>query len=158
MARPIKKGNQFILKSQLLDGNASLFIQARIYDETFTEVSFSPITLAHVANGLYKDVSQQATIIGNYTVQYKVYSDAGLTTSAKKYGIIEEDIFVFDYDQLILAAIALRPTNPVLDTDARLNNLNTIPSLATTSQINTTQTTIIDSITSNTDDSDGRAV
>ncbi len=162
MARPIRKDNQFQLVLQLPDGNASQFVQARIYDASFAEVSFSPITLSHLANGLYRDISEQATAIGNYTVQYTVFSNAGLTTRARKYGIVKEDVFVFDYDQLILAAINLRPTNPVLTTDSRLNNLNTIPTLATTTQLNdglaTQQTAIIDTVTDNTDDSDGRAV
>lgn len=158
MARLIRKGDQFIFKAQLPDMRTDAFVLAVIYDATMTETAFSALDLTHIANGLYANTTEVANVIGNYTVQYIVYDDAGFTQLAKKYAAVEEDIFVFDYDQLILAAIALRPTNPVLDSDARLNNLNTIPSLATTSQLNATQTVIIDNITSNTDDSDGRAV
>lgn len=158
MARPIRKNDNFIFKHQLAGSETDQFIRARVWDSTFTEVAGSPFTLTHLANGLYRNNSIQATVIGNYTVQYTVYRDAGFTQLNSKYGRVEEDIFVFDYDQLILAAVNLRPTNPLLTNDSRLDNLPLIPDKLDASAYDSGKTEIINTLSNKTDDSDGRAV
>lgn len=158
MSRLIRLGDQFLVKLQLPDRITDRFIRARVFNSALTEVAFSPLALTHIADGLYANVAQQATAIGNYTVQYTVYNDAGFTQLSNKYATVEEDVFVFNFDQNILTAVQAIPTNPLLTNDARLDNLAEIPNRLSTADYNTGKTEIINNITSNTDDSDGRAV
>jgi len=154
----IRKNDQFLLKLQIPDRLSDLFVRAFIFDETMTLAGFSPKNLTHKQNGLYYDISQQATTIGNYTVQYIVYNDAGYTDISKKYASVDEDVFVFDFDQNILTAVQGIPTNPLLTVDSRLDNLGLIPDKLDTSVFSSGKTEIMDTVNNNTDDSDGRAV
>lgn len=154
-----KPSQKILLHHNLTDGDVDLFVKAVIYDQNLTNVSPSPgyVVLAHLSNGTYTNFGLTPFNLseGNYLIQYTVFNDAGLTSSSNKYGSITEELLVSDFEQTILTEI---PDNILLDNDPRLDNLNTIPSLATSSYVDSKATEIVNNINSNTDTSDGRAV
>lgn len=156
----LRTPNQKItLSLTLMDGESNKFVRAYIFDQAGANVSPGSgyIDLTHLQGGCYTNLTDTAFFLadGLYLVLYQVFSDAGYSVQDIKYGNCEEDLHVTDFEQRILTEI---PDNILLDNDARLDHLNTIPDLATSSQLNSETANIINTVNSNTDNSDGRAV
>lgn len=82
-------GAQILLRAQLAKADTGRFVKVSVRDSTNAAIAGSPVTLTHVADGLYTD-SSLVMPSGNVYAQYEVYTDAGLTTTDKKYLLTEE--------------------------------------------------------------------
>lgn len=75
------KPNDIIpLVLQLFDNATNKFVRAVVRDNSGVQISGSPFTLAHQANGLYINGSALMPNKPFISVQYLVYDDAGFTT------------------------------------------------------------------------------
>lgn len=77
----LNPGYPIYISHQLFNGATDKYVKAHVYDATGTEVSGSPVTLSHVARGLYVDngtLSAPAAL--PIRVQCLVYSDSGYLT------------------------------------------------------------------------------
>lgn len=88
----MKSGNPgvpFLLDLQLYDGFTSAYVKA--YLKTSAGTLFQTQTLLHVGSGLYTGFGTIPSV-GEYTVQYIVYSDAAYTIENLRYILSEEII------------------------------------------------------------------
>ena len=75
------KPNDIIpLVLQLFDNATNKFVRAVVRDNSDAEISGSPFTLVHEANGLYTNSTALMPNKPFVSVQYLVYDDAGFTT------------------------------------------------------------------------------
>ncbi len=75
----VKLGEALRINLQDFDGKAGLFPQAILRDDTGSELSGSPVDLAHTADGLYQDKSIVMPNTPMVTAVMKTYTDAGHT-------------------------------------------------------------------------------
>ena len=85
----IQLGEAVPITLQLSDAYASAVVKARLYDNTSTELAGSPVTLSHVANGLYAYVGFAMPDKQYVVVQYIVYMTGGVTIDTN-YGAVSE--------------------------------------------------------------------
>ena len=83
------------LSAQLTDGATTKYPIAKVFSNDGVELPESPITLAHVGNGLYQAYSFLMPNYAFITAQYFIYSDAGHTTIDADYPKYS-DIFSLD--------------------------------------------------------------
>lgn len=77
----IPLGSPLILNWLAPDGATGKFVRARVYNASMAEVSGSPFSLSHVAEGLYKNTAVSLPE-GNYVAIYSIFNDAGFTIPA----------------------------------------------------------------------------
>jgi len=153
-----KPSEKVVITHTLADGDADKYVSAVIYDQNGTNVTPSGfINLTLLALGTYSNLAASPFYLpeGWYLIKIAVYRDTGYSLLDRKYGTVESDLLVSGFEQTILTEI---PDNILLDNDARLVNLNTIPDLATTLQLDAKAIEIVNNINESTDNSDGRAV
>lgn len=162
--KTIKPTDGVRLTYTLFDGESNLFVRARFFElqnGTPIEINNSLfVNLTHIQGGTYITTTwgSPTLAVGRYLIQYSVYTDATYSTLSKKYGVTEEDLLVTDFEDNIIDSIKnYIDTHVLLNNDVRLDNLNMIQSLATTSQLNTKATQIIDTLTDIIDLGDGEA-
>lgn len=80
-----KVGDSLILSLILEDGVTNKFPRAYAYDASGSAISGSPVDLAHVANGLYRDTSLLMPNTQAVSCVFKVFSDSGHTTLDASY-------------------------------------------------------------------------
>ncbi len=148
--------DKFIITFTATDGETDLHIRAKVFDKELNDTTpTSYYELSHVYGGLYAYKHTSGFANGKYIALFEVYEDSGFVHESKKYGTVEEDIYVSDFLDQILTEI---PDNILLDDDSRLNNLNTIPSLSKEITLTNGLTNVINSLEDVIDDSDGGAV
>lgn len=79
-------GDPIPLSVQLHDGATGKFVRARVYDPAGAEITGSPISVPHVAGGLYKVNTLVMPDETHVVAQYKVYDDAPFTTPSSVHG------------------------------------------------------------------------
>lgn len=153
--------DNILLTFTLQDDESDLFVRAKIFNENLTDITNTVggtggfITLPNVSGGLYgTNTANQFPSEGQYIAKFEVYEDAGFTTPSEKYGTVEEDYRVSDFEQTILDEI---PDNILLDDDTRLDNLDTIPDLATEANATTNKNDIVTQINDNIDSGESRS-
>lgn len=80
-------GQEVPLTLQLNDGATTKYPRAKVFDDAGTELTGSPVTLTHVASGLYKASSFVMPNKSFIIAQYLVYSDSGHTTLDTNYSL-----------------------------------------------------------------------
>lgn len=75
---------------QLFDGATGKFPRARVFKTDSTELSGSPVNLAHVGGGLYANSDLTMPNVQSVYAQYKVYDDSGHTTLSGDHSDSEE--------------------------------------------------------------------
>lgn len=81
------------LQVQVADGRTDLFARVRLYDPAGTELVGSPISLPHLADGLYGSIFT-FTDEGYSTAVYNLYEDAGFAIGAD-----------YDYEAEVIEAV-----------------------------------------------------
>ena len=154
--------DNILLTFTLQDDESNLFVRAKIFNESLVDITNSVggtggfITLPNVSGGLYGvNVGSQFPSEGQYIAKFEVYEDAGFTTPSEKYGTVEEDYRVSNFEQTILDEV---PDNILLDNDPRLDNLPDIQNLLTDAQATLNKDEIINTIIEDNDSSEGRSV
>lgn len=147
-----KTGDKVMITASLPGRETDKFLRVlKIYNDSLVDVTPAPgyINLPHLSAGLYaaNPTFAPALAEGIFVFQIAVYEDAGYTTLSQQYGNYEEDYWLTDFEASIIAAI---PSNPVLVTDPRLDD---IANKLSTTDYNTGKQEIKDSF----DDSDGTA-
>lgn len=104
-------GKPIPLTLQEQSGDGTKFVKAVLKDPTGTPIAGSPFTLAHEANGLYKNFAVLMPDFDFVYAQFLVYDDAGFTILNTDIGITEE---VFDRSFDLEAAIAVTAAVAVL--------------------------------------------
>jgi hypothetical protein len=154
--KTFKPTEKVMLSLTLPDKETNLFVRANIYNSAGVQEATAQ-SLPHLANGTYQNSASSLTISteGNYLVQYEVFDDAGFSQANEKYGNAEETIRITDFEDRILTEI---PDNILLDDDARLDQLNSIPDLARSAELGASEQAIKDEINDNIDTGEGRTV
>lgn len=162
--KTIKPTDGVRLTYTLFDGEDNLFVRARFFElQNGTPIQINNsffVNLTHIQGGTYITTTwgSPTLAVGRYLIQYSVYTDATYSTLSKKYGVTEEDLLVTNFEANIINSIqSFITANCLLANDTRLNNLGTIPSLATTAQLTTKTTEVIDTLTDIIDLGDGEA-
>lgn len=89
----VELGQNIDLLVTLADGRDDRFLQAKIFQGS-TEIS--AIALSNQGEGLYF-ASTPATAIGNFSIRYQVFKDAGFTDNDRKYQIEIKDLRVENF-------------------------------------------------------------
>jgi len=69
------------------------YVKATVWNAAGTEVSGSPFTLTHVANGLYRNLSLTMPNTTFLTIQYESFTDSGFTTPDASVGTVDATIY-----------------------------------------------------------------
>ena len=93
------------------DGNSSLFCRATVYDSS--GVSLGNVSLPSAGSGMYA-AQYTFTASGQYSVLYKMYTDAGFTTPAQ-YDQAADQVDVSDFKSGINRILGLLHENTVVD-------------------------------------------
>ena len=152
--------DNIVISKTLPDGESGLFVRCKVFNEAGTDITNSVggaggfIALSNVYRGFYHvNLANQFPAEGQYIVVFEVFDDAGFTEESEKYGMVEEDYRVSNFEQTILDEV---PDNILLDDDARLDNLNDIPDLATEANATTNKDDIINQVNENIDSGESR--
>jgi hypothetical protein len=161
MTNKVRTTAQGILITHTLSDNESnLFIRCKIFDENLVDqtnnIVGSPfITLTNIFNGFYGvKLTEQFPSEGQYIIVFEIFEDSGFSTYSIKYGTVEEDYWVTNFEQTLLDEV---PDNILLDNDPRLDNLNLIPNLSNESTVTSLSQSVIDQLTEVIDQGDGGA-
>ena len=149
----LRLGQTLPIALQIANGATAVFVRAFLYDATGTQLSGSPVSVPHRANGFYATNAVTMPNSSIVYVQYIVYTDASfatlLTTQARvlETYVLDTSIAAIRDDlertggkldtRATQSSVNDIPTAPLLATDARLNNLDAAVStrLATTNYI-----------------------
>lgn len=153
----IRDGKNFKISHTCTDGEANLFPRAVIINlQTGQNVSPAPGYIPlnfNVWGGTYINSSNFVLPLGEYLVIVEVFDDSNFSTPSKKYGTVEEDYWVTDFDTAILAKI--KP-NPLLDNDTRITDIITkLDNQPTEVKLTQVGDNIINQLTEIIDQSDG---
>lgn len=147
---------KLLITHTITDGEEDLGIRCKIFDKELNDVTPDGyIELTHKFAGMYGYVHDSGFPVGMYVVVFEIFDDNTYVDISEKYGIIEENIRISNTVVEVLAGI---PDNILLDDDARLDNLTTIPSLAKETTVINTNNSVITQIQNTVNDSDGGAV
>src|SRR6185369_13892752 len=126
MGRLAEVNQAVILLTKTFDGNTSLGIQARVYDEAGTEQTGagSPFTLTHAARGNYKNTSWIPTVQGFYYVNYEIYTDGTFTTLDTSYVQFTELVLVRSTIQSLRDGTAQGGTSNTITLDSGASNVD----------------------------------
>lgn len=107
---PVKPGNPIPLALQLLDEEIAAFPRVLLRDAAGTPLGASPVSLAHLANGLYRDTSVVMPATDRVYAQFQVFADAGHTIRHPVHPdtlleVFERDFILEKLDALLLGAI-----------------------------------------------------
>lgn len=89
----VRVGENIQVEQKLYDKNAGVFIRARLFDDTGAELPESPVSLTHIADGLYRNSDVSMPDNAYITVITAVFYDAGFTVSAEEDYTDGVDIF-----------------------------------------------------------------
>lgn len=101
----VQLGRKIYLKLQLGDDDALLFPQVTLLDKDGSTVAGSPISLPHIAAGLYKDDSIVMPATDEVTAHYRVYSDALHTIRDTSHCDTLMDVYQRDFNSDLLDQI-----------------------------------------------------
>ena len=79
----VQKGDTFTMMRNLCDGKADKFIQAKMYDNSGTQIG--NYAIPHMSEGMYLKNDIVASVVGVYLIKYVVYRDAGFQQESKRY-------------------------------------------------------------------------
>lgn len=90
----ISLGDAIQLTLEIYDGREDLHPIAHVYNSEYAEVSGSPFSLSHIANGFYKNNSFTPLVEGIYHAVYLVYQDSCHENSLNRYSRTSESFEV----------------------------------------------------------------
>ena len=153
----VRNPNQiFTITQTVTDGEETLFIRAKIFNASLVDVTpNSWVALSHIFGGMYGNTEITSMPVGNYVVKFSFYNDSQYTLPSFKYGSVEEDYWVTNFEDAILTKI---PDNILLDDDVRLDELLKIEDLANETTLTSVGADVIEQIKNSVDDSDGSAI
>ena len=96
---PYKFGEQIVMKLQEPGGDATKIIKATLTRDDTDAVIAGPITLTHITDGLYKDISLNMTAIEKQTIQMEIFDSDGVTPNTTGDQFFSQSIDLADEDQ-----------------------------------------------------------
>lgn len=106
-------GAKIELAAQAYDNDTGLFVRGRVFDATDTELTGSPVTLAHVSNGLYTNHTLVMPNSERVHAVYEAFLDAGFTMPSPEHCHNTES-FEIDKSVSVLDDIAVPPGETTL--------------------------------------------